>query len=357
MPVDTAIPSFLPCGKIALAMARGTEDLPVQPLRQRGGKGGDGASACPAGVSAQAREDAGLAAENALLALWVHCTVGGTLLALTGCAAAMACGWLPGGWVPPAGGAAESAKALVPALITACAAVQALSVGAFVAWFHRSPRFATAANAVTMARAALAIFLAGTMPASLAGTTAPASLAEATPACTGGALALVALAFIGLDFLDGALARALGQASRLGGTLDEEADSFGTLVVGLTLWARGIAAWPVVHMAFAHYVFILLHASMCPAFAWSFPLARTLAGVMAVGTLLALVASDHSAPLARLLGNGSSAVSLFSFGIGYKAMFAHGGARRRQRQLARRHGGTGGGKVGKGALAGAGAEG
>jgi hypothetical protein len=31
----------------------------------------------------------------------------------------------------------------------------------------------------------------------------------------------VALAFIGLDFLDGALARKLGQASRLGGTLDD----------------------------------------------------------------------------------------------------------------------------------------
>lgn len=307
----------------------------MQPPRQGGGKGGDGASAGSPAGGAQAREDAGLAAENALLARWVHCTVGGTLLALPGCAAAMACGWLPGGWVPPGGAADESAKALVPALITACAAVQALSVGAFVAWFHRSPRFATAANAVTMARAALAIFLAGTMPA---------SLAEATPACTGGALALVALAFIGLDFLDGALARKLGQASRLGGTLDEEADSFGTLVVGLTLWARGIAAWPVVHMAFAHYVFILLHASMCPAFAWSFPLARTLAGVMAVGTLLALVASDHSAPLARLLGNGSSAVSLFSFGIGYKAMFEHVWARRRQRQQARlstrRHGGS-----------------
>ena len=61
--------------------------------------------------------------------------------------------------------------------------------------------------------------------------------------CSVGHPALVALAFIGLDFRAGALARVLGQASRVGGALDEEADSFGTLVVGLTLWARGIAAW------------------------------------------------------------------------------------------------------------------
>ena len=63
------------------------------------------------------------------------------------------------------------------------------------------------------------------------------------------------IAFVALDFVDGALARRLKQATPLGGLLDEEADAFGTLVASTELMRLGLAPrWLAMHQGSAHYL-------------------------------------------------------------------------------------------------------
>ena len=63
------------------------------------------------------------------------------------------------------------------------------------------------------------------------------------------------IAFVALDFVDGALARRLQQATPLGGLLDEEADAFGTLVASTELVRLGLAPqWLAMHQGSAHYL-------------------------------------------------------------------------------------------------------
>ena len=67
-------------------------------------------------------------------------------------------------------------------------------------------------------------------------------------------------AFVGLDFVDGALARMLQQATQLGGLLDEEADAFGTLVASAELVRLGLAPrWLAFHQGSAHYLVRAAH--------------------------------------------------------------------------------------------------
>ena len=57
-----------------------------------------------------------------------------------------------------------------------------------------------------------------------------------------------------LDFVDGALARKLKQATPFGGLLDEEVDSFGTLVASAELMRLGLAPkWLALHQGFAPF--------------------------------------------------------------------------------------------------------
>ena len=57
------------------------------------------------------------------------------------------------------------------------------------------------------------------------------------------------------DFVDGALARRLKQATPLGGLLDEEADAFGTLVASTELMRLSLAPrWLAMHQGSAHYL-------------------------------------------------------------------------------------------------------
>ncbi|EOD37105.1 hypothetical protein EMIHUDRAFT_252203 [Emiliania huxleyi CCMP1516] len=87
------------------------------------------------------------------------------------------------------------------------------------------------------------------------------------------------LAFVALDFVDGALARWLRQTSRSGAVLDEEADSFGTLVASAEMVRRGLVPlWLAAHQGLAHYLFLLLRLRLCPHFSFHFPLARSVAG-------------------------------------------------------------------------------
>ena len=63
------------------------------------------------------------------------------------------------------------------------------------------------------------------------------------------------IAFVALDFVDGALARWLKQATPLGGLLDEEADAFGTLVASTELMRLSLAPrWLAMHQGSAHYL-------------------------------------------------------------------------------------------------------
>ena len=125
------------------------------------------------------------------------------------------------------------------------------------------------------------------------------------------------LAFVALDFVDGALARWLRQTSRSGAVLDEEADSFGTLVASAEMVRRGLVPlWLAAHQGLAHYLFLLLRVRLCPHFSFHFPLARSCAGAMGACLVAACAAAEAGAPAAaRALGCAGAAVNAFSFSI------------------------------------------
>ena len=191
--------------------------------------------------------------------------------------------------------------------------------------FRRSAHLWTYANLVTITRFTMAIVAAIYWRDGLL-TRPEDKLSDGSPnGCTGGALAVMALVFIAADFLDGWLARSLQQCSALGACIDEEADSFATLIVGLVLWRRQLASWPVLHMAFAHYIYSVVRQAGCPHFQRQSvqPFARFFAGVMAISTLLALAMEQHAPGLAYVLGNGSAVINLYSFGCEYLALLRH----------------------------------
>ena len=138
-------------------------------------------------------------------------------------------------------------------------------------------------------------------------------------------------AFVLLDFVDGALARRLQQATALGGFIDEEADSWGTLVASVELARQGLAPpWLALHQGFAHYLFISIEAVLCPGFEWHMPFARTAAGVMGACLVGACVAADAGAPaIGRALGCTGCAVNAISFGFSYAFMILETLRRRR----------------------------
>ena len=119
------------------------------------------------------------------------------------------------------------------------------------------------------------------------------------------------IAFVALDFVDGALARRLKQATPLGGLLDEEADAFGTLVASTELVRLSLAPrWLAMHQGAAHYLFIIVEWLLCPGFEWHMPFARTAAGVMGVCLFSACVAAAAGAhTAATALGTVGCAVN------------------------------------------------
>eukprot|EP00937_MAST-01D_sp_MAST-1D-sp2_P005087 g5087.t1 len=204
-------------------------------------------------------------------------------------------------------------------LIVACGAVQLWGLAVFCVRFRGSPHFRTWANLLTLLRYCLAISLALARPGEITG-----EAAAAGSVWPGARIAVLALLFVAADFADGWLARALGQASPVGGALDEEADSFATLVVGMVMCARGLAAPPLVlHMAFAHYIFLVVHRGLCPDFTWRIGHERALAGAMASAALLSLALQERAPGLARWLGNLSAGLNCCSFGLVYLAMARH----------------------------------
>ena len=236
-----------------------------------------------------------------------------------------------------------------PASLMLCstAAVVSLWLVLIAVRFRHNTHLWTYANLVTITRFAMAIVAAIWWRDGLL-SRSEETLPDGSPnGCTGAALALVALVFIAADFLDGWLARSLQQCSSLGACIDEEADSFATLIVGLVLWRRRLAVWPVLHMAFAHYICLVVRQAGCPHFQRgdSQPFARYFAGFMAISVLLAFVVEQHAPALACVLGNGSAAINLYSFGCEYLSMLRHKPptvewlrARRRIDKLVEKHG-------------------
>ena len=164
--------------------------------------------------------------------------------------------------------------------------------------------FGTVPNLVTLCRVALPV-LHGLQPIE------PAGLR-----CAAG------LTFVLLDFVDGALARHLQQTSAVGGFLDEEADSFGTLIASAELARLGLAPRVLaLHQGCAHYLCVVVEAVACPGFEWHMPFARTLAGVMAVCLIGAFVATALDfASVGRVLGCVGCAVNAASFAMSYAHM-------------------------------------
>ena len=133
------------------------------------------------------------------------------------------------------------------------------------------------------------------------------------------ALCALGAGFVLLDFVDGALARHLGQATVIGAALDEEADAFATLVASHKLASRGLApralCW---HQAAAHYIFVTAQDALCPGFTPSLPFARALAGAMGVCMFGAFAAEAFAASrLAYALGSTAVGLNTLSFGLSY----------------------------------------
>lgn len=163
-------------------------------------------------------------------------------------------------------------------------------------------------------------------------TTLPA-VCMLAPVESAGLRCLSGLLFVLLDFVDGALARRLGQASVIGGLLDEEADSFGTLVASAELIRLGLAPrWLAAHQGCAHYIFIIIERLACPGFQWHMPFARTAAGIMGVCLVGACVVRAANAPvwLGHLLGCTGCVVNAISFSFSYGFMAQEVLRRRRE---------------------------
>ena len=112
------------------------------------------------------------------------------------------------------------------------------------------PRSFGAANWVTLLRAtaAAALLLGGVI-----------SLAAHLPPGTGARNAIVAIAAaaLGLDGLDGFLARRLGQTSAFGARFDMETDAVMMLAMSVLTWSAGQAGAWVLLSGFARYIFIV----------------------------------------------------------------------------------------------------
>jgi len=127
-----------------------------------------------------------------------------------------------------------------PALVAPTAAAVYLAA-AGIAWRwlaqHLPNRRLGAANAVTIARAALVASLAGLVPLGAA------DAADWTPLAGWCAIAL-AVAALSLDGVDGWAARRFGRASPFGARIDQELDALTTLLLATLVWLSGVAgAW------------------------------------------------------------------------------------------------------------------
>lgn len=105
-----------------------------------------------------------------------------------------------------------------------------------------APKFG-AANAVTLARAALAVLLA-------------ALVGAATTPAVGWLLVGLGAAVVALDGADGALARRRREASEFGARFDMETDAFLILVLAALVWQHGKAGAWILAAGLVRYAFV-----------------------------------------------------------------------------------------------------
>jgi phosphatidylglycerophosphate synthase len=155
-------------------------------------------------------------------------------------------------------------------LFCGTATVALLAVG-----LRRSGTFRLgAANRVTLVRAVLVGAVAALVAEALAGPTHP------------GLLVAISVAALGLDGVDGWVARRTGTASRLGARFDMETDAFLILVLSV-LVAHSVGAW-VLAIGLARYVLLVagwalvwLREPVPPRY-WRKPVAATQGVVLAI---------------------------------------------------------------------------
>jgi phosphatidylglycerophosphate synthase len=155
------------------------------------------------------------------------------------------------------------------------------------------PRPFGAANWATLLRALIAVLLLAEAIAVFAGSLAPgAALRSITIAC--------ATAALGLDGLDGYLARRFGTASAFGARFDMETDAFTMLALAMLVWATGQAGAWVLVSGILRYIFVI-GGWLWPVLALPLP-PRKRRQTLCVMALIALILA-LAPPVTPLWGN------------------------------------------------------
>ena len=154
-----------------------------------------------------------------------------------------------------------------------------------------------------------------------------------------GVLAALGFGFVALDLLDGALARALNQATDLGARLDGSGDALGTAFLALVLQQKGrMPSVLALHMAAAAHMYPLAckvagsqrerHATAASQW-WARPSAGAMALLAVLAVALPAFASAwpsadfgelQAESAAELCAYGAGAVNLASFGLSYATL-------------------------------------
>lgn len=204
------------------------------------------------------------------------------------------------------GGALSLARWLGDGRLVMRAATFAVAGGCALLWLAarelREPKFG-AANAVTLARAALAVLL-----AALVG-------AAATPAL-GWLLVGLGAVVVALDGADGALARRRREASEFGARFDMETDAFLILVLAALVWQHGKAGAWILAAGLARYVFIAA-SYVFPWLAAPLPPSRRRQAVCVVQimSLLGALLPVVTQPWSTVLALAGLAALLWSFAV------------------------------------------
>jgi phosphatidylglycerophosphate synthase len=191
------------------------------------------------------------------------------------------------------GGAALLGRWLDDDAVVVRAAVLAAAGGGLLLWLctrrFDGPRFG-AANAVTLARAALVALL-----AALVGTAPDAAL--------GWAVVALGTAGVALDGVDGALARSRNETSKFGARFDMETDALLILVLAALVWQHGKAGAWILAAGLLRYAFVAA-GSLAPWLGAALPPSRRRQAVCVVqivtllGALVPVVVQPWSAALA-----------------------------------------------------------
>jgi phosphatidylglycerophosphate synthase len=192
--------------------------------------------------------------------------------------------------------------------------VLAASVALAAAWHLRGIGFGVA-NQITLLRSGLVCLVGGTL---LAGGHAPSA--------SWSLAAIIGIA-LGLDALDGWLARRLELASRFGARFDLEIDALLILILAVLVWQTGrVGAWLLV-IGGMRYGFAAL-GMIWPALRRPLPPSRRRKAVCALLGVLLLICLLPPTPawLAGYAGALALAAQLASFGIDIVWLARHAGA-------------------------------